>query len=691
VIVKKVPTKKGAPSRSRARHIRDLCDYIAEPDQDGGRDKVEHRGALNLLTLDHAAQVEEMSDLAEVARRDARPVQHWILSWRPAEQPTAAQADEAVRLFLDELGLNEHQAIYALHRDTDNWHLHLAVNRVHAGSERLVTVNGGFDREKAHRAIARIEHLQGWESEYGGRYRANKLGEVERAREPSSPERQPGSRARDLENRTGEQSAQRTAIEEAANLMRQARTWEQVHRQLAPHGLRFERKGSGGIIWVGQTAVKASSAGRDCSMAALTSRLGDFVPAPASLPTTARRSEPTITQSPHWHRYVQERSAHHTAKRQGLQDLATRIRGQWTALDQRHRQQRREILGADWKGSGAALNAVRSLLAARQAGEKASLREEHRRERQSLSQRFPAWPALEEWLRQRDPSLADGWRLRERRPGLLVGEPAASARAADIREFTAEVKGWQIHYRHLGAPSAGPAFTDRGRHVAVHDFSRASVLAAMQLASQKWGSFQVSGPGDYLRTCAKVAAQHGFHVTGRDRTGSVTVDTQGPERPHSGPSIERRRTSTDGLPQAASPLPIGPSKASRPPAPVVRVRDASEAYRRQLDDVRAAGGIPRDGSRVDALIAIRLRLTGHTRIEIERAIRDNAHHRGTVVRDDWSGYARRAAQHAFGVRGDRAMAAVVDRPRLFVLEGREPPAEVPKSVRKHPPVSRDDL
>ena len=82
-----------------------------------------------------------MIDLAEVAGRGARPVQHWILSWREGEQPTRAQADEAVRMFLDEMGLAEHQVIYALHRDTHNWHLHLAVNRVHPESDRLVTVN----------------------------------------------------------------------------------------------------------------------------------------------------------------------------------------------------------------------------------------------------------------------------------------------------------------------------------------------------------------------------------------------------------------------------------------------------------------------------------------------------------------------------------------------------------------------
>ena len=107
MIVKKVPTSKRAPAKSKAHNVRALADYIAGPKAGGAGEKVEHRGALNLLNLDHEGQVQEMIDLAEMAKRSPQPVQHWIMSWREGEQPTAAQADEAVRMFLDEMGLAE--------------------------------------------------------------------------------------------------------------------------------------------------------------------------------------------------------------------------------------------------------------------------------------------------------------------------------------------------------------------------------------------------------------------------------------------------------------------------------------------------------------------------------------------------------------------------------------------------------
>ena len=97
MIVKKVATKRSAAPKSRGLHARDLCDYIAGPNAGDKDEKVEHRGSLNLLNIDHQAQVAEIGELAETARRSAQPIQHWILSWRQGEQPTADQADGAVR------------------------------------------------------------------------------------------------------------------------------------------------------------------------------------------------------------------------------------------------------------------------------------------------------------------------------------------------------------------------------------------------------------------------------------------------------------------------------------------------------------------------------------------------------------------------------------------------------------------
>ena len=58
------------------------------------------------------------------------------------------------------------------------------------------------------------------------------------------------------------------------------------------------------------------------------------------------------------------------------------------------------------------------------------------------------------------------------------------------------------------------SFVDKGKQIDVHDWNdRASALAALQLAAQKWGHFTVEGREDYQALCAHLAAEHGFKIT----------------------------------------------------------------------------------------------------------------------------------------------------------------------------------
>src|SRR5579872_1422258 len=95
VIQRKIRLKRTTSPSSTALQARELCDYIAGPDAGRPDERIEHRGAVNMLNLDHSGQVDEFADLAAGAHWSARPFQHWIVSWPEEEQSTATQADEA--------------------------------------------------------------------------------------------------------------------------------------------------------------------------------------------------------------------------------------------------------------------------------------------------------------------------------------------------------------------------------------------------------------------------------------------------------------------------------------------------------------------------------------------------------------------------------------------------------------------
>jgi hypothetical protein len=423
--------------------------------------------------------------------------------------------------------------------------------------------------------------------------------------------------------------------------------------------MRFERKGSGAVLWVGDVAVKASVAGRDCSMSALEKRLGEFVAARELAPTRKVAPEPLQPAARAWKTYVVERQHHHAERMQQRAQLREQHRDQSKDMFERHREERRSTFAYDWRGRGADLNGFRSLLAARQAQEKAELRERQQMAREKLREQLPRWPSFKEWLHRRGgPELADEWRFRERPTATIVGDREDPARPRDIRAFTAEIRGWEVHYGRIDESRGGPSFIDRGREIRIHDLRPESVLAALQLSAQKWGRFEVTGSDDYKRTCVELAAQHGFRITNPELQKEIAE-----ERARHMTAHQTRQT-------------LAPQWAP--------VRDVSEAYRRHVEDLH---GVPRyrdaDASRIDAAVAVRLRATGHDRGVIERAIRDEAAKARPHENRDWSEYAKRTVDRAFGLPGRRELDAIAGTlERLFAIEGRgrerEPSLELPR-------------
>ena len=131
---------------------------------------------------------------------------------------------------------------------------------------------------------------------------------------------------------------------------------------------------------------------------------------------------------------------------------------------------------------------------------------------------------------------------------MIIGDREGDARPHDIRAFSGEVRGWEVAYRRTGSREA-PSFVDRGREIRIHDLQRDSVLAALQLSAQKWGTFQVFGSDNYKRLCADLAAEHGFRITNPELQQAIAISR---ERRHQGSADTRR------CPGPSTPIPRTP-------------------------------------------------------------------------------------------------------------------------------------
>ena len=411
MIVKKL--KRTSFKKSKAVMIGGLVDYILDEHDDRGKDKLAYAGSRNFLTTTVAAQKREMISLAEESIQSKMPVTHWILSWQENEQPTREQVDEAVSLFLRGMGLAEHQTVYALHKNTGNYHLHIAVNRTHPYTRKVIQPHRGFDINEAHKIIAEIEHRQGWAAQMNARYRVNEQGHVVRNLQRRE-QMKAKPKAEDFENATGEKSAMRIVQERGHDVIQNASCWEELHAGLDMVGLRFVRKGSGAVIFVGDTAVKASSVDRKFSMSKLCKRLGEFKPGYYSERTFKKSAPEPISHvcREEWREYQKERQRLAEERR-----LARKKQEECREVLEQRQQDRRETATARLTRHGlSVLNIARHFLKEREREERAEIRN-----KPTSTEQATQLPRFKHWLGKRDAYRANLWRFRKRiAPGVEV-------------------------------------------------------------------------------------------------------------------------------------------------------------------------------------------------------------------------------------------------------------------------------
>jgi Relaxase/Mobilisation nuclease domain len=319
-----------------------------------------------------------------------------VMSWQEDERPTRDQVDQAIDILLEELDMTDRQVIYATHQDTDNYHVHVAINRVHP--DTLKAPNNFRDVELAHKAVARIQQTQGWKSEQRARYEVID-GQTQRVQHPPQANKQPaGQIAQQIESHQGIKSAERVGIETGADLIRSAHSWRDLHQSLADRGMRYEQYGTGAYLYVGDVKLKASSAGRDCSLPQLKKRLGEYQQPSSNLNIQKVEPEYIDNLPPERREYFEQRSKYNDGSGSTI-EIKDRQIEEMRKLQAEQKQRREEITKGDWRGKGALLNAVRSAVGSEQAKEREELTSQHKEELERL--KIEPFPEFDQWQQQR--------------------------------------------------------------------------------------------------------------------------------------------------------------------------------------------------------------------------------------------------------------------------------------------------
>jgi hypothetical protein len=385
------------------------------------------------------------------------------------------------------------------------------------------------------RSARRIEYAQGWQVEANARSEIDPSGQVVTKRNILA-EKIP-QEARDAENLTGEQSAIRKAQETLSGRIEGIRGWDGLHGLMASNGMRYERKGSGAVIRVGDIVVKASSVLRNLSLNRLEKSFGPYQPLPDDLAVDPQKatkiSEPKPLDKSNdnaaWRAYITERNGYYKNKNHLREGLSMTQREEEKQMRARQSDERAELFSS-LKGKGhsrAYIAKQRSVLASKHAYESAVLKESQKLERGRLQKHHPAYVSYEQWLREQGTAYeADAWRHRKDSNFIQLESPNADSLESETTKpkgllgFSMSVTKQGLRY-YRESEQREASFIDLGRSIRVYKHDDETLLAALQLAQEKWGGVKINGSDEYKRKCAQIAAKNGIKVVNPELSGIV--------------------------------------------------------------------------------------------------------------------------------------------------------------------------
>ncbi|VAY89284.1 Relaxase/mobilization nuclease [mine drainage metagenome] len=483
----------------------------------------------------------EMKAVSDMCSRAKDPVYHTLLSWRPGERPSDAQMFEAGHASMKAVGMEGHQYVFAVHRDTGNDHLHMLINRVNPETYKAVYPSRDF--YKLDRVCREVELAQGWEHDKGQYAVIDRDGQkaiVRASKETRMQEKRP-TKARDMEEVGGQESlfsyARGEPRQAVAALLKDPRTsWQDLHGELAKHGLELREKGQGLAIYdkthPERTPIKASDMHEGLGRGKLVKRLGEYQPPiraiqieqparsydkhrePARDPSRRdqAREERAQARARLRQQYDEWLSEQTKARQQSRAALRTGDRARFTDLTAHHKARREQIRRTDMPAPmRKALYSV-AAMEALQAREqlRAELDDKRKAERADRPQNFREWTGdraqegdqaaisqLRGWAyadRRRAKELEKAEQENAKKDGITIEAPAGRQEPLSPRRLAMlDQLGYQVDRRtgdvHYQAKERH-VFTDSGRRItfsAAGATDREALAAGLALARQKFG------------------------------------------------------------------------------------------------------------------------------------------------------------------------------------------------------------
>ncbi|VEB33721.1 TraI/MobA(P) family conjugative relaxase [Legionella cherrii] len=254
MIIRHIPMKK-----TRLSSFSGLVQYLCNK-----QNKEERVGKVRLTncnSLDPIWAVQEvLATQAKNQRATGDKTYHMLISFAPGENPSLQVLQEIELKVASSIGFKEHQRISVVHHDTDNLHIHVAINKIHPKTFNMI------EPCRAYKTFSDI--ASSLEIELGLKITNH---QTRKSRSENL--------ADDMEQHSGIESLINWMKRNCKEQIETAQNWSDLHKVLAKHHMRIQIRANGFIFCDEDgLAVKASSVSRNFSKQRLESRLGKFEP-----------------------------------------------------------------------------------------------------------------------------------------------------------------------------------------------------------------------------------------------------------------------------------------------------------------------------------------------------------------------------------------------------------------------------
>lgn len=490
---------KHIPIRSlKKSDFANLVNYITD-----SQGNIERVGAVSFTNC-HAANIDiALTEIIATQQMNTRSKSdktfHLIVSFRPGENPSSTILKDVETSIAADLGFAEHQRVSVVHYDTDNVHMHIAINKIHP--DKFIMVEPFQSYRKLSNSCRALEIKHSLETDNHITKQINSAG-----------------RANDMERHSGIESLVGWIRRVCINDIKAADSWTKLHDTLAVNGLVLHKKGNGLVIEGMDSGVfvKASTVDRVLSKTKLEQKLGPFEALDNSIKVKQRYEKrplrTRVNTDELYNVYRAEQEFRNRFKLQEYQRLRENKSADLVMLNRLNRLKRVVIANSKnylmrkvlYQQLNRSLRTNIKKINQKYKAQKTALKGRHLR---------LTWA---DWLReQAEAGNIDALKaLRGRKDHRLQGNTLSGNDLHQMEGTVAVTKGGTVTYQ----AGATAGIRDDGQHLKIaRNINADGVIAALKLAQARFGNtLQIDGTEAFKTLIIKAAVVGNVNVTFSD-------------------------------------------------------------------------------------------------------------------------------------------------------------------------------